>query len=281
MLLQAFLFSKSNAFYICFLIIGILVGNGLLNLIYYKLFNVELSILEGIALASVNSLGNLFPFSGGVVLKGFYLKKKYNVSYSQFFGGTTALYFCFVSLSGLVGVSILSYWAFLKIHEFNFLLFSSFVCLFGTAVFLFVPLDNIPKLFGLKISEYFFQGWMTLKKQPKYILYVNLIKLILLFFLAGRLLFSFKFLSMDVGFLECLLFACGATLANIVGIAPGGVGVRESIVAILSEILGFNFGLSVLAVGFDRIIETTLILIFSFLSSNYLKKNISLKDVVV
>jgi uncharacterized protein (TIRG00374 family) len=49
-----------------------------------------------------------------------------------------------------------------------------------------------------------------------------------------------------------MLFSAATVLTQLVSIAPGGLGIREAVVAGVAASLGFDAGISVVAVALDR-----------------------------
>ena len=68
-------------------------------------------------------------------------------------------------------------------------------------------------------------------------------------------------LSQDVSLSASLLFATASILTQIVGIAPGGIGIRELFIGVVASTLGFDIGVIVVAVGLERLVSTFSILI--------------------
>jgi uncharacterized membrane protein YbhN (UPF0104 family) len=82
-------------------------------------------------------------------------------------------------------------------------------------------------------------------------------------------------ISQMITFSQALLYASATILTQLVGIAPGGIGIRESIVAAVSALLGFDPGAAIIAVGLDRIISSTVILLVGWASILILGKQLT------
>jgi hypothetical protein len=61
-------------------------------------------------------------------------------------------------------------------------------------------------------------------------------------------------------------------LTQLIAITPGGLGVREGIVAIVASVYGIEMGVSVLAVGIDRLVATSVILVLGTVFTYILSK---------
>jgi uncharacterized protein (TIRG00374 family) len=57
-----------------------------------------------------------------------------------------------------------------------------------------------------------------------------------------------------------------------VNIAPGGLGVREGIVAGVASLLGFEAGVSAVAVGIDRLVATSVVIVLGTIYTYVLSK---------
>lgn len=85
-------------------------------------------------------------------------------------------------------------------------------------------------------------------------------------------------LSQEVAFAHCVLFSAATVLTRLVSIAPGGIGVREALVAAVATTLGFDPVISMVVAGLDRLLETfiTVVLgvIYSYILSKYLSNDL-------
>ena len=79
-----------------FLVILTTFENGLINYILYRSLGVHLSLLRGYGLAIINTLANQLPFTGGVIAKGVYLKRRHGMTYGRFLSATVAVFVFFV-----------------------------------------------------------------------------------------------------------------------------------------------------------------------------------------
>lgn len=93
--------------------------------------------------------------------------------------------------------------------------------------------------------------------------------------LAIRYWFAFRMLSQNVKISDAILFSSISVLTQLVSIAPGGLGVTETIVGGIAFLLGFELGVSIVAVGIDRLISTSVILVVGGASTIILGKQLS------
>jgi uncharacterized membrane protein YbhN (UPF0104 family) len=199
----------------------------------------------------------------------------YKLAYTRFLGATFALFLFSMSMSGVVGVSILGYWALVKGVDVPILLVLGFLGMAATSLLLWLPLDVniVPGKWGQRWRQ-LMQGWQVLSQSP--LLLAQLIGLDLLKTLsfAGRYWVAFHILSQDVTLAQCLLFSAATTLTTLVNITPGALGVREGIVAGVAAMLGFEAEISVVAVGIDRLVSTLVVIVTGVIYTYVLGKQV-------
>lgn len=96
--------SFNYTFLLTFLVVCSVFARGLINTQFYRNLNVPLSLMEGIGIAVLNTIGNLLPLSGGFFAKGLYLKKRYKLQFSYYLPATLSLFACFVSVNGITSL---------------------------------------------------------------------------------------------------------------------------------------------------------------------------------
>ncbi len=250
--------------------------HGLNNYLFFRGLNVPISQNEGIGLAAINMLANQLPFMGGVIAKGVYLKQRYKLSYTSYFSATMALYNCFLVANGFVGVSVLLYWRLVDRIKIIPWLFAVFAIMTATFLLYWLPFDNhiFPKKIRRQLAS-LAEGWQLLAKNRTLIIKLMTIQVMLLFIFAWRFLIAFRMLSQEVRISQCLLFAAATIVISLVNITPGGLGIREVIVGGIASLLGFDTGVSVIAVGIDRLVSTLVIFIMGAIYSFILGSNLT------
>ena len=250
--------------------------SGASNVYLFRSLGANISYKDGFYLAAASTLANQLPVSGGILSKGFYLKRRHEISYTKFFSATTALFFCFLVVNGIIGVFVLLYWYFSKntpispMLMFGFLLMVACVSAFG------LPLERIK--FPEKIHRWIHQsmeGWLLIRRNTFLLLRLIGLQTILMLLLAIRYWLAFRMLSQNISLDQAVLFSAASILTQVVSIAPGGLGVRELIVSAVASALGFDLGASIAAVGLDRLISTLGIFLMGGASSVVLSKQIS------
>jgi uncharacterized membrane protein YbhN (UPF0104 family) len=247
--------------------------NGAINYFFYRALGAYLTLNESVGLAAVNTLTNQLPFAGGLFAKGIYLKKQHKRTYKYFLSATMALYVCFVSASGVVALIVLAYWTLARIENVPVALFFGFASMVASAIFLYLPVGNfsLPGKLGKRLKQ-LSEGWRVLGQNGHLVLKMIGFQVIATLLFAARLWISFHALSQNVSYTEWLLFSSATVLTRLISIAPGGLGVREGIVAGLASVLGFDPGISAVAVGLDRLVATTVILVLGTFYTYHLSK---------
>jgi uncharacterized membrane protein YbhN (UPF0104 family) len=251
-------------------------GKGLINYLFYRGLGVFLTLNEGIGLAAVNTLANQLPFAGGLIAKGIYLKQRHELAYTRFLTATLALYVCFVAANGTIGIIVLLYWALVDQATVPALLLLGFASMTISVLLLWLPIDIrfVSGKWGQRLAQ-LMDGWQVLSQNwPMVGRLIGLQVLVTLLF-AGRFWIAFHALSQDVTLAQCVLFSAANVLTTLVTITPGGLGVREGIVAGVASLLGFEASVSVVAVGIDRLVATLVIIALGTVYTYVLSKKVA------
>jgi uncharacterized protein (TIRG00374 family) len=118
-------------------------------------------------------------------------------------------------------------------------------------------------------------GWTAISRNPGLLFRLILLQAVLVTLLSLRYWIAFRMLSQNVSLGQALLFASASILTQLVSIAPGGLGVREGIVASVASVLGFDAGISIIAVGLDRLVITVTIVLTGWASTVILGRQIT------
>jgi uncharacterized membrane protein YbhN (UPF0104 family) len=273
---ELFNLSISTLIILITLVIVTILINGAINYFFYRALGAILNFNEGVGLAAVNTLANQLPFAGGFIAKGAYLKRGYRLSYSHFLSSTMALYICFVSVNGFVALAVLGSWFILSKEEVSPVLALAFFGMASSVILIWLPLEliSLPDM----INKWFVKlekGWSVLRQNKQLVVVMMGLQLLLTLVVGARFWLSFRALSQEITYAQCLLFSSATILTRLVSISPGGLGVRESLVAAIGALLGFSPGVSAVAVGFDRLVSTTVIILLGSFYSYILGKKIN------
>lgn len=254
-------FSLSSVLMLALVTVIFIVGNGITNYLLYRNLGAEVGLNESIGLASLNTLANYLPFAGGMVAKSVYLQKRYGLSYARFFSATLSLFVCIISANGLLGLSVLVYWLLIG-KPVQPSLWIGFGGMAIVILGLFFPLEwkFLPASIQKKISQ-LLEGWKIIRGNRVLLFQLMAVQMLMMLISAMRFWLAFRLYSQNVTFGQSLLFATAIVLTQFVSITPGGLGVREAIVAALAATQNYDSGISVLVVATDRLIGTVVIIL--------------------
>jgi uncharacterized protein (TIRG00374 family) len=249
--------------------------NGLINVYMFQGLGAVLVMRDAFFIAAASTLANELPVSGGIIAKGYYLKRLHNVSYTKFFSATLALFVCTVAVNGLIGLATLLYWLFIKKIVVPASLLFGFAMMAACFLIFYIPLEHlrIPNRMQ-QLTSQALEGWMIMNKNPALLLKLLGLQSILMLLLATRYYVAFRMLSQNISLGQVILFSSATVLTQLVSIAPGGLGVREAIVGAVSSSLGFDLGVSVAAVSLDRLVSTFFNVLVGWYSAILLSKRI-------
>ena len=250
--------------------------NGMQNTFLYRsLGTTEFTHMDGFLLTAASTLANQLPVPGGIISKGFYLKRKHNLSYTKFASSTVALFICYIVVNGAMGMVILLSW--MSSNKIvSPVLFAGYTGMIASLLIFWLPLERV-RVPG-KIEKWVRQaidGWVAISRNPTLLLKIILLQVILVVLLGLRYWLAFHMLSQKVTISQTILLASASILTQLVSIAPGGLGVREAIVGAVASMLGFDIGISVIAVGLDRLVVTIMIVLAGWISTVILGKQIA------
>lgn len=271
------LFHVSGQTLLMMLLLSVLtvVLNGLSNYILYRRLGALVTFNESIGLSTINTLANLLPIvAGGLISIGVYMKKKYTLSYTRYLSAAVALYVIFVATNGLLGNAALVYWK-LRGGDVPIGLVLGFCGMMASLLAFVIPF-NIIRIPG-KWQQYFTQaveGWRLFGQSKRVIRQLVMVQIALMFVLAGQLLLAFHSLSQNVTLTHCILFSAVTILTQLISITPDGFGIRESLVAGIAAIFGFDAGASVLAVGLVRLVVLPPVITTGILYTYFLSKKV-------
>jgi uncharacterized membrane protein YbhN (UPF0104 family) len=253
-----------------------LISNGFINYLLYLGLDVPLTLNEAVGLAAINTLANQLPFAGGLIAKGVYLKQKYELNYARYLSATLALYLCFVAASGVMGIAVLAFWALWDGIGIPVPLLLGFTGMAASISLLWLPIraNTLPGRLGKHMIQ-LLDGWQVLRRKPSLTWKLIGLQLLMTLLFAGRLWIAFHALSQEVTLTQCLLFSAAVVLTHLVSIAPGGLGVREAIVASVASAFGFDVAVSVMASAIDRGIETAVVVALGTIYTYILSKQAS------
>jgi len=275
MIIQIQSISPWTIFQLSILVLFSTFQNGLINFILYQAMHVQIDLISSFGLATINTMANQLPLSGGLVAKGYYLYKKYKLPVSQYISATGALYICFLSTNGIVGLLSLCFLYLIQKVAIPGYLVAGFGLMFMSFIVLFIPFNRlkIPIKFQ-KYSDGIEMGWNVLRSNKTLLVKLISIQILSIILMALRFGIALNSFSQEVTIIDSMLIASTSILTQLVNIVPGGLGLREGLAAAVAAVLGFDPGVTFVAVGFDRIVSTTIIIILGLYFSYVMGKSV-------
>jgi len=231
---------------------------------------VRIGLFKNVMLICASVLGNHLPFRLGTIYRMHYLKKNYNVDYQQFGSIIVFRFLLLTVLTGLIGILCVGY-----IH-FTYQRFNIGFCLLMIG-FVLVP-----------IGGHWFQRTFLFKRLPqnrfwrKFEVFNSSLAMFsdnralmfktCLFILLQILIFSFRFfvssmlLNERVPFIVLFLMAPIAISTSLLVLTPGGIGFRETLLGIVSQLTGYGFDSGIFMATVDRGVLIVATFIFGALS---------------
>lgn len=256
-------------------VIVVFPDRGLQNYVLYPKLGAPVSLAEAVVLSYVNTLANQLPFAGGMVTKGVYLKQRYRLPYTRFFGATVGLLVIAVSVGGSIGLATIGYLVFTSNEAPPWILVVAFAIMAFTAAMLWlpIPIRLFPSRWRERLNQ-LLSGTKYLAQHRELILRLALLQLLTVLNVSVRLWAAFRLMSQNIPLSYCLVFAAATLLTQLVSVAPGGLGVREAIVVATARLVGLDMGVALIAVGIDRLIATATIVVLGALSSVALSRKL-------
>jgi uncharacterized membrane protein YbhN (UPF0104 family) len=222
--------------------------NGLFLREFTSKFGIDLTILEWFGLSVVTTMGNyITPFSGGMLVRATYLKRKYAFPYSKFMSMLAANYLVIFWMIGIVGTVILIKWV-NDISSIYVLLgfFMTIVCVIS--IILLVP--SIKLAGGGWLAGHIneaLNGWDMIRKDGR--LLSTIVAYAAINMMTNGLSFwiAYNALGATVPFKSAFLVSLFVSFSLLINITPGNLGVQEVIVGLSSGLLGIGAGLGLVA----------------------------------
>lgn len=240
------------------------VVRGLLNQVSFSLQH-RITIPVGVKLAVVNTLGNYLPLSGGLVAKGILLARHYGIGYTFYAGVSMYAFLLSIAANGLLGMV-----GSLATNQ-SILLVCGFALVLLSGLFAFIPIPLWIRRLGKGMGER-----LEYARSHFACLLPRMSGLVLMLFLlaALRLQCAFAVLEVEVSLFVSMLINSVSVFSRLTGFVPGGIGIREFLVALMGHLAGLDFQMTILVVGLDRMGE----LVINFLLAGLLFRRVRFMD---
>ena len=201
-----------------------------LNQYLYSTKNINMSYHEALNLIINSTAGNLStPFSLGTGYKFHYLKKKYNLTYSEHLNINIYLTI-FTNLIFVLILVFISFFNYLNkdVIFYNLFLFWLFVLFAG--FFLFYILSKEYKTKKLDFLNSYSIRSLNLSFSKFINIFIYTILLLVINVLSH--IYLFNLLGLEIQTSQIISYSCLSGLANIIKFTPGNFGINESVLII-------------------------------------------------
>jgi uncharacterized membrane protein YbhN (UPF0104 family) len=222
--------------------------NGLFLREFTSKFGIDLTILEWFGLSVVTTMGNyITPFSGGMLVRATYLKRKHAFPYSKFMSMLAANYLVIFWMIGIVGTVILIK----RVSDISsiyvlLVFFITIVCIIS--MLLLVPSIKLVERSWLTgyINEAL-NGWDMIRKDGRLLSTIVVYAAINMMTNGLSFWIAYNALGTAVPFTSAFLVSLFVSFSLLINITPGNLGVQEVIVSLSSGLLGIGAGLGLVA----------------------------------
>ncbi len=217
------------------------------------IFGLDLKTKEWFGLAQMNSFLNYLPLKGGAAAKAFYLKGFFDFPYSKFLAVLGASFIITIASFSAVGVAGM-FLVYLKtgISSLNILLIYIFLTIAPLIPFLFLD-RTLGRIKNPHIMR-FFEGWRMIRKGGKRLFLLIIVDMMMVLVDAMRIKLSYGAQGVDLDYYMGLVLSPLSNLAAIASQVPAGLGIRETVVGLISGGMGMGFEMGVDASTLDRMI---------------------------
>jgi uncharacterized membrane protein YbhN (UPF0104 family) len=239
-----------------------LATNGLFLREFASRFGVQLRPKEWMGLSVVTTMGNyITPFSGGMVARAAYLKRRHAFPYAQFATLLASNYLVNFWVVGVVGVfTLLTFGETIGLYWQVFAFFATVVISISALVIF--PSFRLPwRNRVTQVMNTSLRGWGIVKSDP------SLMARLVSYALFNILLTAFSFwvaydaLGSRVSFRAALLIGLLTSFSLLIKVTPGNLGIQETAISLSSGLLGIGIGQGLLVALLIR--AATLLLLFT------------------
>ncbi len=225
----------------------------------------------------ITSFYNLFtPLQGGLAIRSIYLKKKHNFSHHHFISTTSLVMIVNSVISALVAIYALIIF-YLRRGIFSSTLFSILlilvICL-SSFVFFFNQFSIRKESILHKIAHPF-KIWHYKKIPVKMLGYIAILSVTQIIIASLGFIFAYKMLNIHINITEAIFLSSIASLAVLISITPGSLGITEAVSVFSSILIRINSTVALTAALLLRITSSLAIiclgLIYSYILFNKVK----------
>lgn len=219
--------------------INIVIG-AVINKLIIDRIDQTIPLADAVMLQFVNNFLNRFISEGGAVYRGAYLKTQYAFPLSKFLASLGGVYIISLMTNALLGLGF-SLVMFLQFQTYNLYLILAFGLLFSGALLMILihPEFKSEKWLFRKLNQVML-GWNTIKSNRKLVLSIFFLSCLGLLNSSIIVRTVYQSLGWDIPFFNALFYSTISSIANVINLTPGGLGINEAILMFSSDIIGLT-----------------------------------------
>lgn len=262
---------------------GYLAANGLISYAMVNKLGARIGIWECLSLSLVSTGVNvLTPMQGGMVVRAVYLKRLHDFEYSRFLATLVGCQVLIVIVCSALAAAALAWMALVEDRGgLGTVLGGVAVCLgISVLAFLFPRIRAKGSWLSDRVASVS-DSWYALRAQPRFLATLTVLVGLqvggqVLSFWAG-----FGVIGIRMGLIEVMAAGTLGTLASILSITPGALGIYEAVVAFVGAGLGIAPIHSVMAAVVSRAVQLVLLLVLAPLAVLFLRRRAAAGEQVI
>lgn len=208
------------------------------------------------------------PFKGGAGIRAIYMKKRYQLKYSEFAAALFGNYVIISLVTALLGLIII---VFIYFQEAIFSPAVTLVFLVIPAVSILIIKTKIP-FKNEKIRE-ITGGWQIIKTDKILIIKLAALTCISILIIGLQNWITFRALGIEISLIQSFYVAIVGTLGIFINITPGSLGITEALYLFSAKIINIDPAYALLAALIIRASSLILMLIAGPIANYFLVKN--------
>jgi uncharacterized protein (TIRG00374 family) len=206
--------------------------------------------------------------------RAIYLKKKHKFPYVHFLATLSAIYVIIFLIGSLFGlISMFFIWLYYGL--FNWIAFLLFDIIFLITMSIIILSPKLPESKNKWLNRFIkvINGWHLVKNNKKVIFTTALISLIQLVLGAVNTIILYSIFGIEIGFFKALFIAAIGSIAILVSLTPGNLGVGDAIAVFSAAVIGIGLTEAVAATILGRAVNLLIIFILGPIFSYILLKH--------
>lgn len=239
-------------------------------------FNVNLTVKEWFGIAAIQAFYNYLFTKSGLLANALYINKKYDIPLPSYIAAFASAQMFGISVGGLMGL-LASIYAKTQGHDLDILIpLFSFLLVIPLAL-VFFPKLNLFKGKRFHKLDQILQGWSIIRRSKNLWGILVLCEFVILSLLALRYFMAIQAFGYNVPLWVCFLLAPVNSVANVISIVPGALGIKEAAAGLLTQISGFGMEVGILTTLLDRVVVMLIAIILGSIFSYLLLKEVNNK----